>query len=321
VLRFADGRVGLLIGDAAGRGIEAAALMGKVRHAAAALAMDRASPAAVLAQVNEYLHNIASRRTMLTCCYIVLDRDRGVLRYSSAGHPPPLVIESDGEPRFLTGGRGVPLGVVPAAVYGDAEHQLAGPATIVLYTDGLIERRGETIDVGLTRLRDAVRGHSVDVKKLCDHLTGTLLADGSDDDVALLAARVQSLATARRLDLELPADSRRLYELRTRVGRWLANAGIAPEVIPDVVIALNEAASNSMLHAYASTPQRGHVRVSLAIGDDEITAVVADEGAWRQRRDHHDGRGLDLMGALMTEVQLEHTAVGTEVRLTRRLPG
>jgi GAF domain-containing protein/anti-sigma regulatory factor (Ser/Thr protein kinase) len=319
VLRFTDGRVGLLIGDAAGRGIEAAALMGKVRHAAAALAMDRTSPAAVLAQVNEYLHNIASRRTMLTCCYIVLDRDRGVLRYSSAGHPPPLVIESDGEPRFLAGGRGVPLGVVPAAVYSDAEYQLAGPATIVLYTDGLVERRGETIDVGLARLQDAVRGHGVDVKKLCDHLTGTLLADGSDDDVALLAARVQSLATARRLDLELPADSRRLHELRTRVGRWLANAGIAPEVIPDVVIALNEAASNSMLHAYASTPQRGHVRVSVALGDDTITAVVADDGAWRQRRDHHDGRGLDLMGALMTEVQLEHTVDGTEVRLTRRL--
>ncbi len=319
VLRFADGRVGLLIGDAAGRGVEAAALMGKVRHAAAALAMDRASPAAVLARVNEYLHNISSRRTMLTCCYIVLDRDRGVLRYSSAGHPPPLIVDGNDEPHFLTGGRGVPLGVVPAAAYADAEYQMLGPATIVLYTDGLIERRGETIDVGLERLRDAVRGHGVDAKKLCDHLTGTLLSETSDDDVALLAARVQSLASAQRLDIELPADSRRLHELRTRVARWLADSGVAADVIPDIVIALNEAASNSVLHAYASTPERGHVRVSLTIDDDAVTAVVFDEGQWRERRDRHDGRGLELMGALMTDVQVEPTGGGTAVRLTRRL--
>ncbi len=319
VLRFTDGRVGLLIGDAAGRGVEAATLMGKVRHAAAALAMERSSPAAVLSRVNEYLHNISSRRTMLTCCYIVLDRDRGVLQYSSAGHPPPLIIEADGETHFLSGGRGVPLGVVPAAAYTDAEYQLRGPATIVLYTDGLIERRGETIDVGLERLRDAVRGHGVDVKKLCDHLTRTLLSEGCDDDVALLAARVQSLASARRLDVELPADSRRLHELRTRVARWLENTGIATDVVPDIVIALNEAASNSMLHGYASVPERGHVRVSLAIDEHEVTAVVFDDGEWRERRDHHDGRGLDLMAALMTDVRVEQTGAGTRVHLTRRL--
>jgi anti-sigma regulatory factor (Ser/Thr protein kinase) len=256
---------------------------------------------------------------MLTCCYIVLDRDRGVLRYSSAGHPPPLIIEGDTEAHFLSGGRGVPLGVVPGAAYSDAEYQLRGPATIVLYTDGLVERRGETIDVGLERLRDMVRGHGVDVKKLCDHLTGTLLSDGCEDDVALLAARVQSLASARRLDLELPADSRRLHELRTRVARWLEGAGVATDVVPDIVIALNEAASNSMLHAYANAQERGHVRVSLIIDEHEVTAVVFDDGQWRERGDHHDGRGLELMTALMTDVQVEHTDAGTRVHLTRRL--
>ncbi len=320
VLRFTDGRVGLLIGDAAGRGVEAATLMGKTRHAAAALAMERTSPAAVLSRVNEYLQNISSRRTMLTCCYIVLDRDRGILRYSSAGHPPPLIIEGDTEAHFLSGGRGVPLGVVPAAAYTDAEYQLRGPATIVLYTDGLVERRGETIDVGLERLRDAVRGHGVDVEKLCDHLTRTLLSEGCDDDVALLAARVQSLASARRLDVELPADSRRLHELRTRMGRWLEGAGVATDVAPDIVIAVNEAASNSMVHAYASAQERGHVRVALTVDEHEVTAVVFDDGQWRERDDRHDGRGLELMAALMTEVRVERTDAGTRVRLTRRLP-
>jgi len=321
VLRFTDGRVGLLIGDAAGRGVEAATLMGKVRHVAAALAMERASPGAVLSRVNEYLHNLSSRRTMLTCCYVVLDRDRGTLRYSSAGHPPPLLIEGEREGHFLSGGRGVPLGVVPAAAYDDAEYQLRGPATIVLYTDGLVERRGETIDVGLDRLRAAVRRHGDDVKELCDHLIHTLLSEGCDDDVALLAARVQSLPSARRLDIELPADSRRLHELRTRVARWLDDAGVAADVVSDVVIELNEAASNSMLHAYSSVQARGHVRVSLTVDEREIVAAVLDDGHWLDRRDEHDGRGLDLMSALMTEVRMDHTAAGTRVHLTRQLDG
>jgi PAS domain S-box-containing protein len=319
VIRFADGRVGLVIGDAAGRGVEAATLMGKARHAAAALAMDRDSPAAVLARVNEYLHTISSRRTMLTCCYIVLDRDRGVLRYASAGHPPPVVIENDGA-RFLSGGRGVPLGVVPTAVYEDAEYQLDGSATIVLYTDGLIERRGETIDVGLDRLLDAVAAPGIPIDELCDHLTGKLLTDRGDDDVALLVARVQATAPRSRLDLELPADSRRLQELRTRVTRWLRDAGVAPTVVPDLVIALNEAASNSMLHAYAGAAKRGHVRVSLALSPDAVTALVADEGRWREPALDHDGRGIELMHRLMTDVQVEHEASGTRVRLTRALP-
>ncbi len=318
VLRFADGRVGLLIGDAAGRGVEAATLMGKVRHAAAALAMDRESPAAVLTRVNEYLHNISSRRTMLTCCYAVLDRDRGLLRYASAGHPPPIVVE-DGEPQFLSHGRGVPLGVIPTASYTDAVYKLHGAATIVLYTDGLIERRGETIDVGLERLLDAVRGNDADVKELCDHLTRLLLGDGSEDDVALLAARVQSVASMSRLHLELPADSRRLHELRARVTRWLTDAGVAHGVIPDIVIALNEAASNSMLHAYTNMPRRGHVHVSLAIDDNELTAVVSDDGRWRDAHREHDGRGLGLMHSLMNDVRVERADHGTRVHLVRAI--
>jgi PAS domain S-box-containing protein len=321
VMRFADGRVGLLIGDAAGRGVEAAALMGKVRHAAAALAMDRGSPASVLSRVNEYLHTLSQRRTMLTCCYMVLDRDTGILRYASAGHPPPVIIERDGEPRFLNGGRGVPLGVVPTATYTDADHQLTDATTLVLYTDGLVERRGETIDVGLARLLDVTRGHGADIADLCNHLTHTLLEHGSDDDVALLVARVLSVASHARLDLELPADSRRLHELRTRVTRWLADAGVKPALIPDVVIALNEAASNSMLHAYSGATTRGHVRVSVAVAGNSVTATVADEGHWRPPAEGHDGRGIELMHSLMNTVRVDRSSDGTRVHLVRSLPG
>jgi PAS domain S-box-containing protein len=319
VLRFADGRVGLLIGDAAGRGVEAATLMGKVRHAAAALAMDHVLPAAVLARVNEFLHTISTRRMMLTCTYIVLDRDRGVLRYASAGHPPPVVVEGDGEPKFLHGGRGVPLGVLPSAVYEDAEHQLHDAATIVLYTDGLVERRGETIDTGLERLLATIRGHDGDVTSLCNHLTATLLADAGDDDVALLVARVEHAAIPGRLELELPADPRRLHELRARVRRWLADANVPRHVVSDVVVALNEAVSNSMLHAYTGTARRGHVHVTLTLAPGGLNAVVADRGAWREQPGPHDGRGIVLMRSLMTDVHVEHDPSGTRVHLVRAM--
>jgi len=317
VLRFADGRVGLLIGDAAGRGVEAATLMGKVRHVAAALAMDQDSPAAVLARANEYLHTIASRRAMVTCCYVVLDRDRGTLRYASAGHPPPILVEADGEPRFLSEGRGVPIGVVPTAGYVDAEVRLTSAATIVLYTDGLVERRQETIDVGLARLLNEVRGRDTDVHALCDHLTATMLPQASDDDVALLAARVHWIPDATRLDLVLPADARRLHELRVRVSRWLADAGVSSTVIPDIVVALNEAVSNSMLHAYAGATERGHVHVSIEVARHAVNSTVTDEGRWREPRVGHDGRGIEMMHALMTDVRLERRDDGTSVYLHR----
>ena len=78
---------------------------------------------------------------MLTCCYIVVDQRRATLRYAVAGHPPVAVIPPDGRPVFLDQSRGVPLGVVPDARYDDASYSLVGPSTLVLYTDGLIERQ------------------------------------------------------------------------------------------------------------------------------------------------------------------------------------
>ena len=168
----------------------------------------------------------------------------------------------------------------------------------MLYTDGLVERRREAIDTGLARLLDEVRGRDADVHSLCDHLTTSLLADGGDDDVALLAARVCSVPDATRLEVDLPADARRLHELRVRVSRWLADVGVDDAVIPDVVVALNEAASNSMLHAYAGTlPRRGHVRVIVSVAADAVNATVSrrrqvarTSRRSRRPRHRHDAR-------------------------------
>jgi serine phosphatase RsbU (regulator of sigma subunit)/anti-sigma regulatory factor (Ser/Thr protein kinase) len=328
VLRFADGRIGLFIGDAAGRGVEAATFMGKVRHAAAALAMEYESPAVVLRHVNDYLHSMSSRRSMLTCCYIVVDGERRTLRYASAGHPPPLLRVTDDNMTFLDRSRGVPLGVVAGAEYEDAEHVLTAPSTLVLYTDGLVERRGESIDAGLARLRETLRAFDGEVERLCDHLTASLIGEHSEDDVALLVAQMAPHVAPARLNIEVVADIARLADLRHRVARWLADIGVDQHIADDVLVAVNEAVSNSMLHAYngnraEGTARAGNevVRVAMELDDDALSAVVIDCGSWRGRPEHHDGRGLQLMRALMSDVSVERAAGGTSIRMTRALSG
>jgi len=266
VVRFDDGRIGLLIGDVAGRGVEAATVMGKVRHVAAALAMERESPGAVLERVNDYLNQVPARRAMVTCCYVIVDPERTALCFASAGHPPPLVVPENGPPQFLPKPAGVPLGAVAGARYEDASFVLTGRSTLVLYTDGLIERR---------------RG------------------------------------SGRRIELDLPADPVHLRDLRHRLARWLDDAGVSHLVNDDVIVAMNEAVSNSALHAYSDGD--GEIRVALAVEAAAVVVTVVDGGRWQPRRDDHDGRGLELIRALMSDVHIERTSSGTLVRMTREL--
>jgi PAS domain S-box-containing protein len=318
VLRFDDGRIGLVIGDAAGRGVAAATFMGKARHAAAALAIEHSSPAEVLRRVNEYLCTVSSRRSMATCCYLVLDPDTGMLRFASAGHLPPVVSSPTGT-RFLEGARSVPLGVVPDAAYIESEVKLEDASTLLLYTDGLIERRGESIDVGLERLRETVANIGLDPKDLCRRLADELLHEESDDDVALLIARLTPTSADSRLRIRLRADAAHLADLRRRVGDWLGRSGLDDSTVGEVVLAVNEAATNSALHAYGSSEAPGDVEVVLALEPDELVATVVDDGQWRSRPASHEGLGLTLMHLVMANVAVERSDRGTLVRMRRAL--
>jgi PAS domain S-box-containing protein len=318
VLRFGDGRIGLVIGDAAGRGVDAATFMGKARHAAAALAIEHRSPAEVLRRVNQYLCTVSSRRSMATCCYVVLDPEAGRLRFASAGHLPP-VVSSAVETRFLEGARSVPLGVVPDATYIESEVTLDEPSTLLLYTDGLIERRGEAIDVGLDRLRATVAGLGSDPNDLCRGLAEALLPSGCDDDVALLAASFTPSASASKLRIRLPADAEHLADMRRRVGDWLGRSGLDDSTVGEIVLAVNEAATNSALHAYARSDAPGDVEIALALESDELVATVVDRGQWQSRPPSHDGLGLMLIELVMADVAVERSDRGTLVRMRRAL--
>ena len=155
VLERPDGRVALVVGDVVGHGLRAAASMGQLRNAFRAYGMVEASPAEVVARINRLVMS-GVEQVMATVLYLVLDRETGEVAFSAAGHPPPLVIAPDG-PRFLEGGRSVPIGAADPAVFREATAILPPGSSLLLYTDGLVERRDTPLDERLEELADVGR--------------------------------------------------------------------------------------------------------------------------------------------------------------------
>jgi len=190
VIRLPSGHLGLVIGDVVGHDLPAAARMGQLRNALRAYAVEADSPATVLCRLNRaaYLLDVAD---LATCLYADVDPATPAVRWASAGHLPPLVAARTGEGRLLTGEPGPPLGVVSSAEYADHELRLDPGGTLVLYTDGLVERPGEPIDTGLTALASATTAQPTP-EALRDHLMTSLLGPTprAGDDVTMLLIQV-----------------------------------------------------------------------------------------------------------------------------------
>jgi serine phosphatase RsbU (regulator of sigma subunit) len=188
VIPLPGGRVGVAIGDVVGRGVAAAAMMGQMRIALRAYALEHESPAHVARRTARFVRTLGRDR-MSTCVYAVLDPATGEIRSANAGHPPPLALSSDGRAGFLDGTPGLPFGVAADSRYTEARARLEPGDTLLLYTDGLVEKRGESIDAGLERLRAAVESSPADPQALCERVLKALVAGSSEDDVAVLAVR------------------------------------------------------------------------------------------------------------------------------------
>jgi serine phosphatase RsbU (regulator of sigma subunit)/anti-sigma regulatory factor (Ser/Thr protein kinase) len=315
IIPLAGGRVGMAIGDVVGRGVRAAAMMGHLRMALRAYALEGESPALVAERMAEFVRTL-DRDQMSTCVYAVLDPATGELRCANAGHPPPLVLAGDGHAAFLTGRPGLPLGVSAEHAYPEIRTTLAPGSTLLLYTDGLVEKRGEPLDVGLERFREVVAGApSGPVKELCEQVLAALV-EAPGDDVALLAVRVLP-PDSGPLDFELAAVPGALAEIRRRLHAWLAHSGAADDEAYDIVLATCEAAANAVEHAYGPADARFRVRARSEA--EQVTVEVRDRGAWRDQRDPRRGRGIAVMRELMDDVSVNSDDEGTNVRLRRRL--
>jgi serine phosphatase RsbU (regulator of sigma subunit) len=181
-----DGRVGLVIGDVAGRGIHAASVMGRVRPALRAYIADGRPPREAIERLDALLKE-AERPEMTTVFLLDLDPVSGMAEYVRAGHPPALLRLPDGEVVALAGGGTPPVGILDDLDCCSHSVEVPPGSQLLLYTDGLIERRGESLDVGLERLKELFARAPEDPDRCLANLADDLGADMVPDDVAMLA--------------------------------------------------------------------------------------------------------------------------------------
>ena len=315
VIPIAGGAVGLVMGDVAGKGLAGASMVGRLRSALRAYALEGHDAGRVVERLNRLLWTEAEESQMATMLYVIVDPAEGVVRWVNAGHPPPLVI-ADGAVRFLQGEASVPLGVLPFPTYQEASAALEPGSTLLLYTDGLIERPGEHIDDGLAELAARVADAPEDPHALLDHLLDALVpAGGAADDVALLTLR--NLPVPDRFSVEFAAEPESLASIRSMLRRWLSHAGADDLEIAEITTACGEAATNAIEHA--GTGNGSRFEVSGSRDGAEVEISVRDHGSWRTEREDDHGRGLGLMRTLMDTVAVEPSEEGTTVSLRRKL--
>jgi PAS domain S-box-containing protein len=317
VIAMPGGQVGLVMGDVAGKGLAAASMVGRLRSAMRAYALEGHAPADVVDRLNQLVWSEVEDSHMTTMVYVVLDPLEGRVTWVNAGHLPPLAVTSDGMARFLEGSSSVPLGVMSYPAYEASETEMPLGGTVLLYTDGLVERPGELLDDGLDRLSAAVRGERIGPEELCDHVLEQLVpAAGASDDVALLALCSPRLSDSFRL--ELGSEPGELAALRGLLRRWLRNADSDETEIAEILTAVGEAAANAIEHG-GSIAGGPPFEVTGSLDGDDVEIVIADSGGWREGRRSEGGRGLMLMRALMDSVEVDPGTDGTTVTMRRRL--
>ena len=314
-VRRSDGIVHVTVGDVAGHGVTAAVLMGQLRNAFRAHAYEHTSPAELLRRMLRHV----DEDEMATALCLTLDPYTQELTYASAGHPPSLLVDGDAAVVSRLGhALAPPLGYVQASAIREATVELPRRRTLVAYTDGLVERRGWSIDTGIDLLASVVELRpSLGAAPLADRIFEEVAPRiGSTDDIALLIVRL--LEVPQRMDVEVPSDPAALPDLRRRLRIWLELRGLAEDERDDAVLAVSEACNNAIEHAYGleqgldpprAPAQRGH-------------ALHSHRGSrgWHPTAPSFErGRGIPLMHAVMDMTTIEHDGRGTRVTLSRLL--
>ncbi|MGY1713785.1 SpoIIE family protein phosphatase [Geodermatophilus sp. SYSU D01106] len=327
------GTVALVVGDVVGHGVAASAAMGQLRAVLGDALLAGLGPAEALARADAF----AARNPRLhaaTVALVVLDPATGALRYACCGQPPPLVVDEEGTTRFLAPGAAGPLGTAaPGSVPEITDDVLAPGETVLLYSDGLIERPFRSIADGMAELAgvasDAAANRALPLgapgtpdERLCRLTVELLTRTGYDDDVTTLAAH--------RLPVPVPplhADSGtardEVRRLRRTVDAWLDELDPAADDRGAVELAVWEAVANAVDHAYPRG-ETGPVRLdAVLLPDGVLECRVADEGRWRDPDPgaSHRGRGLLLAQQLTDSLHVQRSdgGSGTVVTLRHRL--
>jgi len=309
--QLADGRLGLSIGDVAGKGLQAASIMSTVRLLIRATALEELTPSRVLARANQLLLN--DRPAMVTALFGIVDPEELTFTCSIAGHPPPLVVSPEGE---ISTGVPVapPLGIATDAVFPEQSLMLPLGSLLVLYTDGLIEAKRGNLNPEETfaKVLQSVAGmHEVNP---AEAIAARLIDTPPSDDVAILTVR----AAARpllELDITLPAQPNNGRIFRQALRRFYLAAGLSEDKISLLQVAIGEAITNSIQHAYGV--RAGAVRVRGRVESGNLVIEISDTGRWRAEHEDGGGYGLQILKGIVPDVAISAGENGTVVRLTQ----
>ena len=217
---------------------------------------------------------------MATAGYAVFDTYTSVLRYATTGHLPPIVI-SDSDARVLEVTPAPPLGAFPYGRCPEHELVLGRSEMLLLYTDGLVERRGVVLSAGIDALAAAVRGAGTPEEACAFAVRELVPVDGRLDDVAIVS--LQNAPVPAELHMTLPAEPKTLARVRHALRRWLNEGGADEGEVAEMTIAVSEACANAIEHAYSPSPATFELHGRVRNG--EITMTVRDSGRWRAPRD------------------------------------
>ena len=317
-MHLRDGRIGIVIGDVVGKGVQAAAMMGQLRNALRAFAFEHTDPYDVVLRLGQLVDGMMEV-PFATLAYLVVDPRARAVRYVVAGHPPPLVRAPDGTTTFLNGGRTLPIGVDASLSFEAGESQLEEGSMVVLYTDGLVERRGQPLEEGLRLLAVAAADSEADPDELVDTVVRSLVGEGErPDDVAVLALRLAT-AAVEDLDLVLPTTQDGLVALRDAFRVWMSAAEIEETEAAEISLAVWEACANAIEHAQDPSEPSFGLRAMLDDGG-WLRVEIQDSGSWKQSEGSIDrGLGLTLMRSFMHTVDVRSEPAGTTIVMERRI--
>jgi serine phosphatase RsbU (regulator of sigma subunit)/anti-sigma regulatory factor (Ser/Thr protein kinase) len=325
--RLADGRLAMVLGDVAGHDVRAAAVMGQVRAALRALALTDPAPPSVLAGLDRLVGSLGAEsrneEIFVTVVYGVLDPADGTITMASAGHPPP-VLRRPG----LRGGAptaelvkvppGAPLGL--GGRWQTGQVRLEPGDSILMFSDGVVERRGRALNDGLDALvAVAAAAPSGDPRNLCS-LATTAVPGSTDDDVAVLAVE-RAVAQSRSATMLVPAEPTGPSRVRQWMSARLREWAVPEPVIGSAILCTSELTTNALLHA--GTPAHVHIDLNA----ERLLVSVADTGTRgsliRARADTMSsrGRGLGLIEELSDSWGTDPSVRGSTVWFEMLLPG
>ena len=317
IVELPDGRIGIMVGDCVGHDLSAATVMGQLRSACRALLLQDASASQALTAMDRFASFVPGAECATVFCGI-LDPATGQLTYSSAAHPPGIVVHPEGRIVLLDGGRSLPLAIRQDAGRTEAGYVLPPRSTLLLYTDGLVERRGRPLTDGIAAAGAVVREASgAPLEDLAAQVMTRLApAGGYEDDVAMVLYHHPA-----PLDITFAAESDQLAPVRARLRSWLLSCGIGSRTAQDVLVAVGEACANAIEHGHRHSPGQ-QVRLRAVSTANQLRLTITDTGRWRTSQPGdgtHRGHGIALMRALMQQVTIEPGPAGTTVDMYLRI--